>query len=132
MGIGSRTSYLGRAALKDALARELPRARGEVKRICVTIPAFDNSYLRLPERFYARVDPMRPPAPGLIAINRDLACELGFDSDWVGQPGGFGHPDRASDCRGLRANCHRLCRAPIRKLCAAAWGRARDPARRGR
>jgi uncharacterized protein YdiU (UPF0061 family) len=49
----------------------------------VTIPVFDNSYLGLPERFYARVDPMQPPAPRLIAINRNLACELGFDPDWL-------------------------------------------------
>ena len=82
MGIARRTSYLGRAARDDALGRGLP-ARGKVKRIYVTIPAFDNSYLRLPERFYARVDPMRPPAPRLIAINPDLACELGFDPDWL-------------------------------------------------
>jgi uncharacterized protein YdiU (UPF0061 family) len=49
----------------------------------VTVPGFDNSYLRLPQRFYARVDPMRPPAPSLIALNRDLASELGFDPDWL-------------------------------------------------
>jgi hypothetical protein len=42
----------------------------------VTVPAFDNSYARLPERFYARVDPLRPPAPSLIALNRGLASEL--------------------------------------------------------
>jgi len=53
------------------------------ERIYVAIPVFDNSYLRLPERFYARVDPMQPPAPRLIAINRNLACELGFDPDWL-------------------------------------------------
>jgi serine/tyrosine/threonine adenylyltransferase len=49
----------------------------------VTITVFDNSYLRLPERFYSRVDPMKPPAPRLIAINRSLACDLGFDPDWL-------------------------------------------------
>jgi uncharacterized protein YdiU (UPF0061 family) len=49
----------------------------------VTVPAFDNSYARLPERFYARVDPLRPPAPSLIALNRGLASELGFEPDWL-------------------------------------------------
>ncbi len=55
----------------------------------MTIPAFDNSYVRLPERFYARVDPMRPPVPSLIALNRDLARELGFDPDWLESPAGL-------------------------------------------
>lgn len=55
----------------------------------MTIPPFDNSYARLPERFYARVDPIRPPAPNLIALNRDLALELGFDPDWLLSPAGL-------------------------------------------
>ena len=58
-------------------------------RIPVTVPAFDNSYARLPERFYARVDPLRPPAPSLIALNRDLASELGFDPDWLASQEGL-------------------------------------------
>ena len=44
---------------------------------------FDNSYARLPDRFFARVDPTRPSAPDLIALNRDLAIELGIDPDWL-------------------------------------------------
>ncbi|MES2493009.1 MAG: YdiU family protein [Pseudomonadota bacterium] len=47
------------------------------------IPAFDNSYARLPDRFFARVDPAQAPAPALIAVNRELAAELGFDPDWL-------------------------------------------------
>lgn len=47
------------------------------------LPSFDNSYARLPDRFYARVDPAKAPAPVLIALNRDLAAELGFDPDWL-------------------------------------------------
>ena len=38
--------------------------------------AFDNSYARLPARFYARVDPDPAPAPRLIAWNAALASEL--------------------------------------------------------
>jgi serine/tyrosine/threonine adenylyltransferase len=72
----------------DALAKGAP-ARGEVRRIDVTIPVFDNSYLRLPEHFYVRVDPMRAPAPSLIGLNRDLARELGFDPDWLASPEGL-------------------------------------------
>ena len=42
---------------------------------------FDNSYARLPERFYARQPPVPVAAPGLIAVNDDLARALGFDPD---------------------------------------------------
>jgi uncharacterized protein YdiU (UPF0061 family) len=55
----------------------------------VTVPAFDNSYARLPERFFAHVEPVRPPAPRLIALNRKLAGELGFDADWLASPAGL-------------------------------------------
>ena len=43
--------------------------------------AFDNSYARLPERFFARLDPTPVSAPGLIKVNADLARELGLDPD---------------------------------------------------
>lgn len=50
---------------------------------------FDNSYARLPDRFFARVDPARPSVPDLIALNRDLATELGLDPDWLASPEGL-------------------------------------------
>src|SRR5512145_1357524 len=40
---------------------------------------FDNSYRRLPERFFAPLPPAAAPAPRLIAFNRPLAHELGLD-----------------------------------------------------
>ncbi len=43
--------------------------------------AFDNSYSRLPERFYSRVRPKPVKAPQLIALNDDLAKSLGLDAD---------------------------------------------------
>ncbi|HTH27840.1 MAG TPA: YdiU family protein [Sphingobium sp.] len=46
-------------------------------------PPFDNSYARLPERFFARVEPMRPPQPRLVALNTGLAAELGLDAGWL-------------------------------------------------
>jgi uncharacterized protein YdiU (UPF0061 family) len=49
---------------------------------------FDNSYARLPERFYARVAPAAAPEPRLIKVNRALAEELGLDSDWLASPAG--------------------------------------------
>ncbi len=44
---------------------------------------FDNSYARLPDRFYARVEPSVAPAPGLIALNEPLAERLGLDAGWL-------------------------------------------------
>ncbi len=45
--------------------------------------AFDNSYARLPERFYARIAPTAVPAPQLIRLNNPLASELGLDPAWL-------------------------------------------------
>ena len=42
---------------------------------------FDNTYERLPERFYAKVRPTPVAAPRLIAVNRDLCAQLGIDPD---------------------------------------------------
>ena len=40
---------------------------------------FDNSYARLPERFYARLPPTPVAAPRLVKLNEALALELGLD-----------------------------------------------------
>lgn len=48
---------------------------------------FDNSYARLPERFYARVNPSAVSQPKLIRVNEALAVELGID------PGGLASPE---------------------------------------
>ena len=44
---------------------------------------FDNSYARLPDRFFARVQPTPVRAPRLIQVNRALATQLGLDPDWL-------------------------------------------------
>jgi serine/tyrosine/threonine adenylyltransferase len=44
---------------------------------------FDNTYARLPPRFFAPVEPTPVRAPRLIRMNRDLAHELGLDPDWL-------------------------------------------------
>ena len=44
---------------------------------------FDNSYARLPERFFARVNPAQFPEPRLIKLNRGLAEELALDPEWL-------------------------------------------------
>jgi len=40
---------------------------------------FDNTYVRLPERFYARVSPTRAVDPRIVKVNRALADALGAD-----------------------------------------------------
>jgi len=52
-------------------------------------PAFDNSYARLPERFYARQPPVAVARPALVKLNQALAAELGLDRDWLGSPDGI-------------------------------------------
>jgi uncharacterized protein YdiU (UPF0061 family) len=42
---------------------------------------FDNSYVRLPDRLFARVAPDPAPAPHLLALNRALCADLGIDAD---------------------------------------------------
>lgn len=42
---------------------------------------FDNSYARLPSFFYARVAPTPVSAPRLVALNNELARQLGLDPD---------------------------------------------------
>ncbi|WP_438017708.1 YdiU family protein [Sorangium sp. So ce315] len=42
--------------------------------------AFDNTYARLPERFYARVSPARVREPRVVKVNRALAELLGLDA----------------------------------------------------
>ena len=42
---------------------------------------FDNSYGRLPERFYTRQGPAPVPAPKLVKVNDALARDLGIDAD---------------------------------------------------
>jgi uncharacterized protein YdiU (UPF0061 family) len=49
---------------------------------------FDNSYARLPERFFARVRPAVMPAPRLIRLNGTLARDLGLDPEWLASPEG--------------------------------------------
>lgn len=50
--------------------------------------AFDNSYARLPGRFYERVRPEVAPSPGLLVLNTTLAGELGLDADALASPEG--------------------------------------------
>ncbi|MFO0553744.1 MAG: YdiU family protein [Polyangiaceae bacterium] len=42
---------------------------------------FENTYAKLPERFYARVPPSPVRAPSLLRVNERLAHELGLDAE---------------------------------------------------
>ncbi|PKP73787.1 MAG: YdiU family protein [Alphaproteobacteria bacterium HGW-Alphaproteobacteria-6] len=50
------------------------------------IPVFDNSYARLPGRFFARQPPVPVAAPRLLAVNHALAARLGLDGDALERP----------------------------------------------
>ena len=42
---------------------------------------FDNSYAKLPNHFYARVNPVPVSKPSLIKLNHSLAEDLGLDTE---------------------------------------------------
>ncbi len=50
--------------------------------------SFDNSYGRLPERFYTRQPPVAVRTPSLLALNHGLAAELGLDTTALQSPDG--------------------------------------------
>jgi uncharacterized protein YdiU (UPF0061 family) len=49
---------------------------------------FDNTYARLPDRFYARLDPIPVADPRLIKVNVELARSLGLDPHALQSPEG--------------------------------------------
>src|SRR5215813_7024988 len=51
--------------------------------------AFDNSYARLPERFFARLPPTPVAAPRLVRLNQALARQLRLDADRLSSPQGI-------------------------------------------
>ncbi|QMU59770.1 MAG: YdiU family protein [Boseongicola sp.] len=53
-----------------------------------TVP-FDNSYAKLPDRFYTRMSPIPVREPSLIAMNQALATELGLDTAALSSPEGM-------------------------------------------
>ena len=50
---------------------------------------FDNTYRRLPERFYQTLDPTPVDSPELIEINQNLADTLGIKSEWLASKPGI-------------------------------------------
>ncbi len=50
---------------------------------------FDNSYGRLPDRFFSRLAPTPVSEPALFALNDDLAVRLGLDPQALATPDGL-------------------------------------------
>ena len=50
--------------------------------------AFDNSYARLPDRFFARLPPTPVAAPRLVRLNKKLARHLRLDPGKLAAPEG--------------------------------------------
>ncbi len=50
--------------------------------------AFDNTYARLPDRFFDRQDPVPVADPSLVRVNTALAGLLGVDAAWLAAPEG--------------------------------------------
>ncbi|MDD2884768.1 MAG: YdiU family protein [Dechloromonas sp.] len=50
------------------------------------LPTLENRFAALPESFYTRLAPHPLPAPSLIAVNRDLAAEMGLPSALLDSP----------------------------------------------
>ncbi|MCP3871363.1 MAG: YdiU family protein [Gammaproteobacteria bacterium] len=50
---------------------------------------FENTYARLPSRFYVRQAPVAVTAPGLVKLNHSLAVELGLEPDLLSSPSGL-------------------------------------------
>ncbi len=51
--------------------------------------AFDNTYARLPEHFYARTNPRPVANPRLLKLNTALAKQLGLDPEALASPAGL-------------------------------------------
>ena len=47
---------------------------------------FQNTYARLPERFFSKQTPAKVPSPRLLRKNDALAAELGIDPEWFNSP----------------------------------------------
>jgi len=72
----------------------LPPARFDVAGVLqlqrMNAPRFDNTYVNLPEAFYAHAPPSPPPEPAIVRVNRSLAEALGIDATWLTSEAGLG------------------------------------------
>jgi serine/tyrosine/threonine adenylyltransferase len=88
---------------------------------------FENTYARLPERFFARISPTPVAAPRLVRLNEELARELRLHSEWLKGPealevlAGKRVPEGADPIATAYAG-HQF-----RAFRAATWGWPRNP-----
>jgi uncharacterized protein YdiU (UPF0061 family) len=66
-----------------SISHEASKANTETVGKAALSFAFDNSYARLPERFYAALPPQSVAQPKLIRLNHALAEELGLDLETI-------------------------------------------------
>lgn len=52
-------------------------------------PRFDNSFAKLSEKFYSRLEPVPVAQPALLRANTELARELGIDPAWLASEEGI-------------------------------------------
>ena len=52
--------------------------------------SFDNTYAKLPERFFAKQKPAHVPKPKLIRLNRELVEKFSIDVEWLESADGIG------------------------------------------
>ena len=76
--------------------------------------AFDNSYARLQDRFFARLPPTPVAAPRLVRLNEKLAWHLRLDPENACRTGGYGNSRGQPSAQERRAARHGLCRPPVR------------------
>ena len=50
---------------------------------------FDNTYVQLPDHFFAKQAPSPVPDPRLVRLNRELAAKLSIDVNWLESPAGI-------------------------------------------
>ena len=79
---------------------------------------FDNTYARLPERFFARLNPTPVSAPPSHPSEHSLGGEPGDGSGVAGERGQPRHIQRQQDRGGFGPDRASLCRAPVRRLLA--------------
>jgi len=60
----------------------------DVQAEAVKFCEFDNSYARLPDRFFTRLQPTPVAAPRLVWLNTELALDLGLDPERLATPEG--------------------------------------------
>src|SRR5271167_4242544 len=60
----------------------------DVQAEAVEFCEFDNSYARLPDRFFTRLQPTPVAAPRLVRLNTKLALDLGLDPERLATPEG--------------------------------------------